>query len=144
MTRPETPAPAPKDPGTTGHEWDGIRELNNPLPRWWLWTFWITIVWGLAYTVAYPAWPLLSGATPGLTGFSTRGDVASAITAAEAQNAGLDARLASADPATMGLPSFAPTVPSAMVPGLPGQRVTRTCWMTTGFGAALSAISSLP
>ena len=43
-----------KDPGvdTTGHDWDGIEELNNPLPRWWLWTFYATIVWGVGYTVA--------------------------------------------------------------------------------------------
>ena len=48
---------------TTGHEWDGIKELDNPMPRWWLWTFYATIVWALAYTVAYPAWPLISSAT---------------------------------------------------------------------------------
>ena len=40
---------------TTGHSWDGIKELNNPLPRWWLWTFYITIVWGVGYTIAFPA-----------------------------------------------------------------------------------------
>ena len=50
---------------TTGHEWDGIRELNNPLPRWWLWTFYFTIVWALGYTIAYPAWPLIHSATRG-------------------------------------------------------------------------------
>ena len=49
--------------GTTGHEWDGIEELNNPLPRWWLWVFYATIVWGLWYTIAYPAWPLIQGTT---------------------------------------------------------------------------------
>ena len=48
---------------TTGHDWDGIKELNNPLPRWWLWCFYITIVWGIAYTIAYPAWPLISSTT---------------------------------------------------------------------------------
>ena len=39
------------NPGTTttGHEWDGIKELNTPLPRWWLWTFYGTIVWALGY-----------------------------------------------------------------------------------------------
>ena len=46
---------------TTGHEWDGIKELNNPLPRWWLWTFYATIVWGVIYTILFPAWPLSSG-----------------------------------------------------------------------------------
>ena len=41
---------------TTGHEWDGIQELNTPLPRWWLWLFYICIVWGIGYVIAYPAW----------------------------------------------------------------------------------------
>ena len=45
---------------TTGHEWDGIRELNTPLPRWWLWLFYATIVWAVVYWVVYPAWPLIS------------------------------------------------------------------------------------
>ena len=44
--------------GTTGHEWDGLEELNNQLPRWWLWTFYATIIWALAYWVVYPAIPL--------------------------------------------------------------------------------------
>jgi cytochrome c oxidase cbb3-type subunit 3 len=69
---------------TTGHEWDGIRELNNPLPRWWVWTFYATIVWALAYTVAYPAWPLISSATTGLLGYSSRVDVKNEMAAAEA------------------------------------------------------------
>ncbi|MGE0754323.1 MAG: cytochrome-c oxidase, cbb3-type subunit III [Alphaproteobacteria bacterium] len=46
---------------TTGHEWDGIKELNNPAPRWWLWVFYITIIWSIGYWVVYPAWPTLSG-----------------------------------------------------------------------------------
>ncbi len=46
---------------TTGHEWDGIKELNNPLPRWWLWIFYLTIIWSVGYWVVYPAWPTLSG-----------------------------------------------------------------------------------
>ena len=57
---------------TTGHEWDGIKELNTPLPRWWVWTFYGTIVWAIGYTIAYPAWPLLSDYTRGLLGYSTR------------------------------------------------------------------------
>ena len=44
---------------TTGHEWDGIRELNNPLPRWWLYIFYITIVWAVVYWIFMPAWPAL-------------------------------------------------------------------------------------
>ncbi len=67
------------EPETTGHEWDGIKEYNNPLPRWWLWCFYATIVWGIGYAIAYPAWPLINGATPGLLGYSTRGEVAADI-----------------------------------------------------------------
>lgn len=68
---------------TTGHEWDGIRELNNPLPRWWVWTFYATIVWALAYTIAYPAWPLISTATTGLLGYSSRGELKTDLAAAD-------------------------------------------------------------
>lgn len=55
---------------TTGHEWDGLKELNNPAPRWWLWIFYITIIWSLGYWVVYPAWPTLSGATKGTFGWT--------------------------------------------------------------------------
>ena len=58
---------------TTGHEWDGIKELDTPMPRWWLWTLYATIVWGVIYTILFPAWPLVNGATPGLLGYSSRG-----------------------------------------------------------------------
>ncbi len=54
---------------TTGHDWDGIRELNTPLPRWWLWLFYATIVWAVGYWIVYPAWPLLTTSTQGVTGW---------------------------------------------------------------------------
>lgn len=57
---------------TVGHEWDGIEELNTPLPRWWLWTLYATIIWSLAYAIAYPAWPMISRATTGVLGWSSR------------------------------------------------------------------------
>jgi cytochrome c oxidase cbb3-type subunit 3 len=57
---------------TTGHVWDGIRELNTPLPRWWLWTFYITIVWAIGYWVVYPAWPLVSSYSKGTFGWQSR------------------------------------------------------------------------
>jgi cytochrome c oxidase cbb3-type subunit 3 len=69
---------------TTGHEWDGIRELNNPLPRWWLWTFYATIVWAIGYVVVYPAIPLLTDATKGVIGYSSRGELASEMASAKA------------------------------------------------------------
>lgn len=87
---------APGPVGTTGHEWDGIEELNNPLPRWWVWVFYATIVWGIGYTVAYPAWPLISGATPGVLGASTRADVAAEIERFDAANADIKAQLVAA------------------------------------------------
>jgi cytochrome c oxidase, cbb3-type, subunit III len=82
---------------TTGHSWDGIKELNNPLPRWWLWTFYITIVWGVGYTIAFPAWPLISSATSGMLGYSTRGEVAQDIARFEQANSAIMVQLASAD-----------------------------------------------
>lgn len=82
---------------TTGHSWDGIEELNNPLPRWWLWTFYATAIWGLGYTIAYPAWPLISGATAGLLGYSSRAEVAADIAEHEARNQELVAALNAAD-----------------------------------------------
>ncbi|PRD41859.1 cytochrome-c oxidase, cbb3-type subunit III [Phyllobacterium phragmitis] len=80
---------------TTGHEWDGIRELDNPMPRWWLWSFYATIVWAAGYTIAYPAWPLISDATRGVLGYSSRADVRGEMAAAEAQKAGYMADIAS-------------------------------------------------
>jgi cytochrome c oxidase cbb3-type subunit 3 len=83
---------------TTGHEWDGIRELNNPLPRWWLWTFYACIVWALGYTVLYPAWPLLHGATPGLLGYSTRGEFIGEMNVAKAAQGAILEKIAAATP----------------------------------------------
>ena len=54
-----------------GHEWDGIEELNTPLPRWWLWMFYLTIAWAVGYVIAYPAWPLIDRATEGVLGWSS-------------------------------------------------------------------------
>lgn len=86
-----------KEVETTGHQWDGIEEYNNPLPRWWLWVWYACIVWGLWYVIAYPAWPLVQGATTGYKNWSTRANVAVEIANAEAANAEINARLVSAD-----------------------------------------------
>ncbi len=82
---------------TMGHEFDGIEELNTPMPRWWLWTFYLTIIWGVGYTIAFPAWPMISGATKGLLGYSTRGEVTADIAAHETANAELVADLNAVD-----------------------------------------------
>jgi len=60
---------------TTGHEWDGLKELNNPLPRWWLWIFYATIVWSVLYMIAYPAVPLVTTYTKGLLNYASRDTV---------------------------------------------------------------------
>ncbi|MEP9351697.1 cytochrome-c oxidase, cbb3-type subunit III [Xanthobacter sp. KR7-225] len=81
---------------TTGHEWDGISELNNPLPRWWLWVWYATIVWSIGYWLLFPAWPLISGATPGLLGWNSRNSVAMQIADLNALRAESAAKLANA------------------------------------------------
>nr|AAC15890.1 di-heme cytochrome c [Rhizobium etli] len=60
---------------TTGHEWDGIQELNNPMPRWWIWTFYVTILCADPYAIAYPAIPMITSATNGYLGYSTRAEL---------------------------------------------------------------------
>jgi len=84
------------EPETTGHEWDGITELNNPMPRWWLLTFYATILWGIGFTIAYPAWPLLHGATHGLLNYSSRAAVAAEIRKYASANAPIEAKLVAA------------------------------------------------
>lgn len=84
---------------TTGHEWDGIRELNTPLPRWWLWMFYATIVWSVGYWVVYPSWPLVSSYTAGVLGWSSRDAVVADLAELRAQRGAMMERLASATPA---------------------------------------------
>src|SRR6516164_7208342 len=60
---------------TTGHEWGGIKELNTPLPRWWVLTFYATIIWAIGYWVVYPAWPLVTGYTAGILHYTNRAAV---------------------------------------------------------------------
>lgn len=86
-----------KEVETTGHSWDGIEEYNNPLPRWWLVIWYLCIIWGIGYTIAMPAWPLVKGATAGILGWSTRAQVADKIASFEEMNAGVEAELAAAD-----------------------------------------------
>ena len=82
---------------TTGHAWDGVKELNNPLPRWWLSIFYATIVWAVAYCIAYPAWPMISEATKGMLGYSSRAEVKTALDALTEKRAPWRDRVAAAD-----------------------------------------------
>ena len=84
-------------PATTGHEWDGIQELNTPLPRWWVWLFLATILWSFGYWVVYPAFPLVTSYTKGALGFSSRGQVAVDLGALQQLRAEKAGALANAD-----------------------------------------------
>lgn len=79
---------------TVGHEWDGIEELDTPMPRWWLWTFYLTIVWGIAYTIAFPAWPMISSATSGVLGWSSRAELTRELDAQSTRRAPITQALA--------------------------------------------------
>lgn len=88
---------------TTGHVWDGdLKELNKPLPKWWLWTFYVTIVWAIGYWVLYPAWPTLDGYTKGVAGYSQRATVAAEIEAGKAAQGQFRTALADTDLADVG------------------------------------------
>ena len=76
-----------QEQGTTGHEWDGIQEYDNPLPRWWLYSFYACILWSIVYWVVMPAWPLVSDFTKGLLGYSQREVVTTAVAKAESARA---------------------------------------------------------
>jgi cytochrome c oxidase cbb3-type subunit 3 len=82
---------------TTGHEWDGVKELNTPLPRWWLWTFYACVIWAVLYMVAYPTWPLISSYTKGLLNYSSRADVAADVAALQKLRGAKGAALVNAD-----------------------------------------------
>ncbi|MCK9543413.1 MAG: cytochrome-c oxidase, cbb3-type subunit III [Novosphingobium sp.] len=79
---------------TVGHEWDGIEELNNPLPRWWLWALYASILWAIVYVVLYPAWPLVSKGTEGVLGWTSRGQLQGEMDAAQKARSGVLAKIA--------------------------------------------------
>jgi len=83
---------------TTGHEWDGIKELNTPLPRWWLWIFYATIVWSVGYWILYPAWPVVRSHTTGVWNWSSRTAVMEELSALSVQRAPHTSRIAAASP----------------------------------------------
>lgn len=96
---PNTPNRIDEPTGTefVGHEWDGIEELNTPLPRWWLWTFYASVVFALGYVIAYPAWPMLNQATEGMLGWTSRGQLMEEMKAADAARQSTREQLAAID-----------------------------------------------
>jgi len=72
---------------TTGHEWDGIEELNTPMPRWWLWVFYACIFWAIVYAILMPSIPFLNSHFKGVLGHSDRASVMNAVDAMHAERA---------------------------------------------------------
>ncbi len=120
---------------TVGHEWDGIEELNNPLPRWWLWSFYATIIFSIAYCVVYPAWPMIDKATAGTFGWTSRGQLDQEMKAEAARKAGL---LAELDKASIEQIAADPRLRRAAIDG--GRAAFKVnCIQCHGNGAAGSA-----
>lgn len=86
---------------TTGHEWDGIRELNNPLPRWWVYTFFASILFSVVWWVLYPSWPWSSGYLPGILGRNQRADFEVRLEQARQAQAQWTDRIAAMDAAAI-------------------------------------------
>ncbi|MBS0409966.1 MAG: cytochrome-c oxidase, cbb3-type subunit III [Proteobacteria bacterium] len=86
---------------TTGHEWDGIKELDTPLPRWWLWIFYASIAFAVVYWILMPSWPGITGYAPGILHKSDRAQVVTDLAALKAQRSAQASRLATADLATI-------------------------------------------
>jgi cytochrome c oxidase cbb3-type subunit III len=120
---------------TTGHEWDGIEERDTPLPRWWLWTFYATIVFSIGYCIAYPSIPFLNSASEGLLGWSSRGALAEEQAAVTKSRAGIEHQLASLDVEQIA------ANPSLMRTAVEGGRAAYkvNCVQCHGSGAAGSA-----
>ena len=136
---------------TTGHEWDGIKELNTPLPKWWLYVFYATIAWALVYCVLYPAWPSCRPIRPACSATPAAREITQELLAAQAARSApvvdrIRARLARrdrGDPELLafahrpaGAPSSRRTARRAMAPAAPARAAFPTWPTTTGSGAA--------
>ena len=87
------------DVPTTGHSWDGIEEYDNPMPRWWLWTFYVCVAWAIIYSLAMPAWPIYGseGATKGFLEWTSRNQVEEEIREANIARADIAQELVEVD-----------------------------------------------
>jgi len=130
MTPPSTDDP--RGVGTTGHEWDGIEEYNNPLPRWWLYILFATIIWGAVFTIVYPAWPGINAATGGLNGWSSRQMLEANMAELQAKRAELDRQIAAIPVAE--LPSHPRLMRAAVEGGRSAFKIH--CTQCHGSGAA--------
>jgi len=117
---------------TVGHEWDGIEELNNPLPRWWVLTFYACILFAIAYVVIYPAIPGRHKASDGLWKWSSRGALAAEVAAADKARGPVMAALAATP--IEALPANPDLMEKAVAGGKAAFRVN--CVQCHGAGAA--------
>ncbi|SDD23411.1 cytochrome c oxidase cbb3-type subunit 3 [Sphingomonas sp. YR710] len=117
---------------TMGHEWDGIEELDNPMPRWWLWTFYACIAFAIGYCIAYPAIPLLHRSSAGMLGWTSHGQLAAETAKAEAARASTRAALATVDITT--LDPHSPLMHAAIEGGRAAFKIN--CVQCHGSGAA--------
>ncbi|MEJ5977367.1 cytochrome-c oxidase, cbb3-type subunit III [Novosphingobium sp. PS1R-30] len=122
----------PTGTSTVGHEWDGIEELDTPMPRWWLWSFYLCILFAIGYMVVYPAVPLLTKGTEGVFGWTSRGELAAETRAAQASRAQVLAQIA-ATPIEQ-LPGKPALMQAAVAGGRAAFRVN--CVQCHGAGAA--------
>jgi cytochrome c oxidase cbb3-type subunit III len=93
----KTAAKAAAATETTGHEWDGIRELNTPLPKWWLYVFYATVVFAVVWSVLYPSVPFLRSHFTGLLGYTQRAEVAKNLELAAGSQSGFRDRIRNLD-----------------------------------------------
>ncbi len=73
---------------TTGHEWDGLQELNRPVPKWWIYVFWASVVWAVGFCVLYPSVPGITGYFHGVIGYYQRDTVDADVALVAQQRAG--------------------------------------------------------
>lgn len=92
---------APSGQNTTGHEWDGIKELNTPVPKSISIWLWLSIAVAALMWLLYPAWPYVSGYTKGIVGYSSRVDVTEKVAEGQSLRAEAFARVADNDIATL-------------------------------------------
>lgn len=117
---------------TVGHEWDGIEELDNPLPRWWLWSFYLSILFAIGYVIVYPAIPMRHSGTPGLWKWTSRGALAAETAQAEKERTPVLNALAATSIAQ--LPDNPQLMQAAIAGGRAAFRVN--CVQCHGAGAA--------
>jgi cytochrome c oxidase cbb3-type subunit 3 len=87
------------------HEWDGLRELDTPLPKWWVYVFYATILWAAVYVVLYPGWPGFRG----VLDWSQREEIVDRLEASRSAQAERLDRIAAAEPSAIAAdPDLAP------------------------------------